>query len=167
MPSHEIERLLPRHHAILELCLAGNGTREIAQAMDMSPQAISLITNAPIFQHELSKRREGRVKLADEAAALVPMRAKQALENASLDAANTQIELMQKTNPDNKLRAAMATEILDRTLGSGKDANGNSPVIILNQGDILIMQQALNESVAARQRMKNPPARDLGEGEAA
>jgi len=143
--QHEIQRMLPRHYKILDLVLAGHGTAEIAQAVDMSPQAISLITNSSIFQHEVSQRRQSITKSVDEQLALAPVRAKALLDRNAEKAAQVHIDLLDEDKcPDPRVRQASANAILDRVFGDSK--NQKSQVVMLDVGSINILNIALKET---------------------
>lgn len=146
----EIQRMLPRHFAILNLVLAGNGPKEIAQALGMTPQAISLIMNSPIFQHEVSRRRDGIDKVVDQELASAPIRAKQILEENAAAAAQVHIDIIEN-EVDPRVRQASANSILDRVFGDGKKMT-QANVIVLEAGAILNLQAALAESAEGRKK---------------
>src|SRR5512146_1879957 len=102
MGQHEIERMMPGHFDILNLCLAGYRVKDIAQAVGMTAQAVSLITNAPIFQHELSRRRGNVNQQIDSNLASVPMRAKALLEQNAERAVQVHVELLSADNPKHR-----------------------------------------------------------------
>ncbi len=142
MSQHEIQRLLPRHYQILELTLGGNGPKEIAQALGMTPQAISLITNAPNFQSELSRRRSSIESKSNDLAAMGSQRAREMLDAASIDAVNVHTDLLNHVDP--KVKQTSASKILDLVLG--KNEALSKPQIILNISDIQNLKIALMES---------------------
>jgi hypothetical protein len=147
MGQHEIQRMLPRHYQILDLTLAGNGPKEIAQALGMTPQAISLITSAPLFQNEVARRRANIDRHTDEALSTVPQRAKQLMEDNALLAAQTHVDLLDPNfAPDPKVRQASANAILDRVFGD--PSSKQHQVVILEAGAIQLLQLALAESNA-------------------
>jgi citrate lyase gamma subunit len=149
MTQHELQRLLPRHYQILELYLAGHGPKEIAQVVEMTPQAITLITKSPLFQSEASRRRANIEAKTDEQLANVPAIAKQVLENASLEAAMVHVENMGSTDP--RVRHASAEAILTRAVGDKKDQSAG-PSIQINVESLQILQLALEESNKFRQK---------------
>ena len=146
MSQPELQRLLPRHYEILNLSLGGNGPKEIAQVLGMTPQAISLITKSPVFQNELARRRDGINAEVDAGLASSPLRAKELLESSAHRAAEVQVELLE--SPDHKTKLASSKEILDRVLGSGKEHQASS-VVVLQKVDIQLLQLALRESEAS------------------
>jgi hypothetical protein len=142
MAQHEIQRLLPRHYQILELTLGGNGPKEIAQALGMSPQSISLITNAPNFQSELARRRDTIEKSSNDLMAVGSQRAREMLDEASIKAVDVHIQAMQHF--DVKVQQTSASKILDLVLG--KNEGPSKPTIIMNVESINLLKIALMES---------------------
>jgi hypothetical protein len=143
MSQHELQRLLPRHYQILDLWLGGHGPKEIAQAVEMTPQAITLITKSPLFQAEAARRRSNVEAKTDDRLASVPSLAKEVLEQASLEAAMVHVENM--GNADPRLRYQSAEAILTRTIGEKKDSQ-SQPAIQITVENLNLIQQALSES---------------------
>jgi len=144
MPDpNEIQRLLPRHHAILELALAGHKARDIAQAVDMTPEGVGLIMRAPLFQDALARRRKEQSIRVDEAKAEDSQRARGVLEQAAVAAAETQVALLQAEKEDVKLRAS--NSILDRIIGPAS-AQAKGPVVMINAETVQLLQLAIAES---------------------
>ena len=142
---NELQRMMPRHFQIIDLCLTGYGPKEIAQALDMTPQAISLITKSAIFQSELARRRESIEKKTNDQLATGVGRAKQMLEQASEAAAQVHIDLLSPDNAvDPKVRQISASKILDMVLG--QDQKHSTQVVVLGAGAIQLLQIALHES---------------------
>lgn len=141
MAQHEIQRLMPRHFQILELTLGGNGPKEIAQALGMTPQAISLITNAPNFQSELARRRETIESKSNDMMALGSQRARQMLEEASTLAVQVHVDLLDAADP--KVQQTSASKILDLVLG--KSDQNQKPTIVMNIADINLIKLTLLE----------------------
>lgn len=148
--ANEIERLLPRHYTIMDLAMGGNGPKEIAQVLEMTPQAISGIMNSPIFQDSIAKRRDAMQKEMDSNLAMVPNRAKELLDASSYKAAAKHVELVD--HPDARIAQKSASEILDRVFGD--QSKQHSPTVIIEAGAIVNLQLALEESKNARNRMK-------------
>ena len=61
-----IKRLTARHHLIIELVLKGLTNSQIAERVEMTSAQVRNITKSPIFQHELSLRREALHAKIDE-----------------------------------------------------------------------------------------------------
>lgn len=158
MPQPEIQRLAPRHFEILSLCLAGNGPKEIAQALDMTPQAISLITKSQIFQTELARRRERLDNKIDNELAATPVRAKRLLDESALAAAQVHVDCLNEMDP--KVRQASANSILDRVFGQA--ASKQQPVVLISVGDIENLRITLRE-VGGTPRELSPEFADAQE----
>ena len=139
---HEIERLLPRHYKILELALAGNGPKEIAQALEMSREAIGLIMRAPIFQEAFAKSRSKVESAQVETQAVDAQRARTVLENASVRAAEVQASLLESKKETVQLAASEA--VLDRVLG--KSAPTVQGSLVINTETVQLLQVAIAES---------------------
>lgn len=147
-PPSELQRLMPRHYEIINLSLAGYGPKEIAQALEMTPQAITLITKSAIFQHEISRRRANQEEKVDDQLASVPALAKQILENASVEAAMVHVENLGSTN--DKTRHSAAEAILTRSaVGESKDAQ-TTPNVTISVESMNLIVLALKESEEAR-----------------
>jgi hypothetical protein len=144
MAQHEISRLLPRHFRIVELALEGMHTNEIAAAMGMHPQSISLILNSTLVQEEMSRRRSAREIATDDAALDGTLAVRKHLEDSAMDAARTQSMLLESESDSIKLGAS--NSILDRVLGKSNGESGGTKVMILVQGDIDRLNLALVES---------------------
>ena len=141
---HELKHLLPRHYQILELCLQGFRSKDIAEAVGLTPQAISLITNSPMFQDALARRRADQQGNLDEETAQTEHEALDLLRKHSKDAAQVQVDLLEA--PDGRLALASANSILDRVLGKAPaEAASAAPVMVLAE-NIQILQIALKES---------------------
>jgi hypothetical protein len=163
MSQPELQRLLPRHFAIVDLALAGHSVKDIAMAMDCTPQSVSIVMKSPNFQNELSRRRETKNKLIDSELASVPSRAKQKLDSLSLAAAENLEETLTSAL-DPKLRFQAAESILDRVLGGSKD-QAQRPVVMLSQGDINLILLAAKESGAPTPVAITPPPIDVPSAE--
>lgn len=139
---YEIERLLPRHYKILELALAGNGPKEIAQAVEMNPVAVGLIMRAPIFQEALAKSRSKAENAQVEEQAVDSQRARTVLENGSVRAAQVQVDLLESSKETVRLQAA--DSVLDRVLG--KSAPQVQGSVVINAETVQLLQLAISES---------------------
>lgn len=145
----ELRRILPRHFQILELYLQGYRPIDIAQVVQMSPSAISIITNSPLFQDEVARRRESREKLNDQMAVVekadTELKAQQVLEKASVRAAQVHVDLL--TNPNAKIAQASANAILDRVVDKKVD---RGTTIIIDKAAIELLQLVLVESQGSK-----------------
>jgi hypothetical protein len=130
--------------AMINLALAGQGRKEIAQALDITPEGVGTIMRSPVFQDELARRREELNKEVNQRLATIPEQAKKELEDAALTAARTHIDLLNPdTCPDPKVRQASANAILDRVLEKNQAQAGQ--VILLSAESVQLIQLALKE----------------------
>jgi len=136
--NKELKRLMPRHFEIMKLCLQGMTARDIATTMGMSVMGISLITNSPLFQDEIARRRENQDKNRAE---IINQDALSILESASVDAARKQVELL--TSKSEKIALASSNSILDRVLDDKSAQSGN--VVMLSEGALKVLQLTINE----------------------
>jgi hypothetical protein len=146
--SYEIERMLPRHYAIMEASLNGLSNVKIAEAFDMSQTAIGQILLSPIVQSEMARRRASRSQQLDKAALDYVAQAKDEIEKSSLAAARTIKTLLDSS--DENIRLKSASKILDQVFAT-KDNKSGSGNLILNIEQLNLLQTALGES-----RKSNP-----------
>ena len=151
MSNKDLDRLLPRHFEVMELVLRGNGPSEIAQVMGMSPQGISLIINAPLFQDALTRRRDQMQKNQDEGDIVASVKALEVLENAAVDAAKTHVSLLESSDP--RVAAASANAILDRVLEKKTGVQAN--VFVFDEKALNALKSVMQESKDSR---KNVPS---------
>lgn len=147
--------MMPRHFEILNLALGGHGPKEIAQALGMTPQAVTLITKAPIFQDELARRRSNVETVIDQQLAAAPIRAKQLMEENAFKAAQVHVDLLDpETCADPRVRQGSANAILDRVYGPAGQAKAqNQQVIVLGNDAIKLLQLALAESEGGEKKI--------------
>lgn len=152
---HQLQRLLPRHHKILELALAGHNNAVIADTLDMTTRAISIILQSPLAQSELKRRRENTEEVdilrLDRDAHLGKVRS--FMEQEAETAAETIVGLMASSDENLQLRSAK--EILDRVFGKPDGGKTNGAVNISITGDqaqLLIL--ALKESPNGEARIQ-------------
>jgi len=137
-----LQRLLPRHFRILELCLEGFSKKDIAGAIGMTPQAISLITNSPLFQDELARRRAERNIEADDRSVGGVVESRRLLEEASAAAAQTAIDLL--GSEDERVQLSSANSILDRVFNKEEGAGPSG--LTINVDQLKVLQIAIQES---------------------
>jgi len=145
-----IKRLLPRHFKILELCLEGFDNKTIAQALGISTVTVSSIINAPLFQHELSRRRRDHERQSDELRLKTLQQAKAQLENAATQAVEKHISLMEHSE-DERVQLASAKSILDRVFHPSESRDSQKG-IVLNADSVKILQVAIKESLPQDER---------------
>lgn len=144
MPPPELARLLPRHFKIMDLCLEGLSNRAIASELEMSPQAISLITKSPIFQSEISRRQSLREVKIDQNAISEIQQARHTLLDSADRAAQRQVSLLD--SDDERVVLQSANAILDRVFEKDKA----SPQIIIEADKVELLSVALRESQEIR-----------------
>lgn len=145
MPVNPIEKMLPRHFAIMDLTLAGMSGVDIAETLGVTRQTIYNVQNSPIFQDELERRRGKVEKETNSALANIPARAKAVLDENATRAAERLANLVDSMDDSVALRAS--STILDKVLG--KDEDRIRPITI-NVEQMAILQSALEESQAMR-----------------
>ena len=133
--------LSTRHQLILDLSIQGLDATQIASRIGMTPQAIYYIRNQVQFQQELARRMEEKSEETLALLSLAPTRAKEMLEEASLQAAETQIALM--SDDSNKMRYKSSKLILDRVFGTGD--NQKSQPVTINIEQINLIREAMSE----------------------
>lgn len=146
MAQHEIQRLRAIHYKMVDLVLAGLSTKEIAEECERTPQSISLVTNSPLFQDEVARRRKVQNVKHDEASSNVISRVKQILENNAEAAANVHVDLMTNSS-DPRIKQSSANSILDRVYPAKVDEGSKTPVVQINVQQLQLLQLALAESV--------------------
>ena len=145
----EIQRLLPRHHQMLQLALQGYGPTEVAQSLGMTKESVSIIMRSPLFQSALGRLRREQETALVENEAETTQRARTTLENASVRAAERQVALLEAESE--KVQLAAADSILDRVLGkTSPEATGS---IVINAQTVQLLQHAIAESFGT-----SPPA---------
>jgi len=146
MSQHELSRLSPRHFRILDLALEGLSKKDIAMAVGMTPQAISLITKSPLFQDQLERRRNHIERKTDEAIGATVVDARNHLQQHALEAAETQVSLLEAENESVRLHSA--TAILDRVMETSDKNKVDAPLI--NVESLQVLVQAMGESQNGR-----------------
>lgn len=112
--EHLLQKLNPRHFQILDYALRGFSQKDIAEALGMSTQMISIVMRSPNFQHELSLRRA--TVDAQRAESLAEGRDDPVLDQLKRGAVMAAKRLVVNTQDTNGSVANKAcAEILDRT----------------------------------------------------
>lgn len=145
MPQHEIAKLLPRHHRIIELLLDGHNHKTIAGIVGVTPQTISLLSKAPVVQQRLAERRQARERAADVDAGTAITRAKTILENGAETAANRVVDLV-TNGVDHRVQLSAANNVLEQVFGSDKQRGSGN--IVVNTEQLQVLQVALREAGA-------------------
>ena len=139
---YELKRLLPRHHEIVKRCLLGYTNIAIADELGMSNRSISLITNSPLFQQELSRRRK---LVESEETKIVSgglKQARQILDDNSALAAQTQVDLL--CSDEERVKSSAAKDILDRTIGSKVDG-AQAVGVVIDAAALELVKETFNQ----------------------
>ena len=140
MTQNELQRLLPRHYEILRLCLLGLTRKDISLAVKMSPEGVGLVINSPLFQDELSKRRQNQFQEDLNVRGEGDVEAINILQEAASSAARKHVSLLSSDNE--RVAQISANSILDRVLGSKGEIEG---VVKLDKATINLLQITINE----------------------
>ena len=145
MPSKifTLQRLQSRHHAMIDLLVEGRSKTEVCETLGISRDAASMVFRTPLFQEELTRRRETRTKNNEELNSIKTLKTHDFLESKSLDAAATLGDLL-SSNAD-RMRLASANSILDRTYGRKAD-DRTATVVQINSSQLKNLQIAFLES---------------------
>lgn len=157
--THTIQRLLPRHYAIVDLAAAGHKYTTIGEMIGMNPQSVSLILRSPLVQAELSRRRgasqDAKILGMDNDAMLG--KARSILEKAAEKAAKTVEHCLD--DDDGSLRLRAANSILDRVFGKADEKSSRQVLnITSDQTNLLVL--AIQESHNGNVR-KNPNGQSI------
>lgn len=106
----QIKEIRARHQAIMRLHLIGVSQKDIAEVLEISPQMVSIVQNSDIYKAEYMKlQRQATDKVVEETADL--HKRIERLAGKSLDVLD---EILNDALADNKLKADVAFDILDR-----------------------------------------------------
>jgi hypothetical protein len=139
----------------MRLAFEGNGPKEIAQAVGMTREAVGLIMRAPIFQHAIAQMRQRQDGAMVEQSVEDTQRARTVLEQASVQAAKTQVEIMASPEVKPGIRLQAADSILDRVLG--RSSPEAAVPMVINTQMVQLLQLAVRESFG-----REGPALELG-----
>lgn len=143
-----LERLEAFHTGIIEAMIEGHSIKNIAEHLGIPVSQINDMAKAPLFQAELSRRREERSKVLDQVSSIRRGNAMRILEDALELAATEQVNLLHTaTDPKDKQRAI--NNIWDKCygkLGAGTrqdEANSQAsrPGFVINNLNVQIVQQ--------------------------
>ena len=132
--AYEISHMTERHHEIARRLLLGQGNKEIASAMGITPQMVSIVRNSGCVREKLTTMSGARdldsVDLAKEIRELAP-KALQVME-----------EIMDDTSAPKHVRLAAARDMLDRAgFAPVKKLDVNSSHVVLSATDIEAMKK--------------------------
>lgn len=125
-----IERLLPRHYALIRLVLQGTMNHtQMAAALDYTPENIRLVINSPLFQDELARRRASMEKVEEHAVRDGITLAKGLLSKVAYSAVET-MESVMLTSGDQKVKLNAADKILKYAFPKDSPQSGNTAVVV-------------------------------------
>ena len=146
-----IKRLAPRHHRILDMHLDGMKATEIARALGMSSGAVNLVIRSPVYQSELSRRREERSRHLDQEYALELDTMRREMASHATSAIRVQGELLEDTDP--RVRQEAVKQTLGRVWGEagvdgkGGKGSGGAPVVLIDAAGVENLNLAFSESL--------------------
>lgn len=139
-------RLLPRHHQIMDLYIAGKNNKEIVAATGVSYRQVLNIVNTPQFQNAAALRRD-RIEDVVEERIIQEADAVQAIIKANtLTAINKLVDLTEQSDNDSVARQA-ANDILDRG-GYPKvqrQETKNESTLVIDSEQAKLLEVALKE----------------------
>lgn len=138
---HELQRMNPSHHRIVDLALEGLTRNEIALQMDRSPEGVGIILNSPLVQGELARRRGLQEGIQTKARVSHLTKAREILEEAAVPAAQTLVALLDC--PDANTRRLSAKDIFSQVYGNEGVKAPSITTINVEQMNLLI--QTLQE----------------------
>lgn len=141
-----IQRLLPRHHGILRLVLAGSHSRaQIAEMIGYTPENVSLVIDSPLFQMELARRRKDIEQSETIAIRDGLTQARDLLNQNAVAAVETMEGLLTADDPSLRLNAA--DKILKYAFPKGDEMKGASvtTVVALNDEKLERLRSVLAE----------------------
>ena len=139
-----IQELNPRHHKILDYCIAGLTNKQIAEKLNMSDRQVCIIIKAQSFQHELAIRRSAFQQDLDEKLATQEDEAANHLKQNAFKAAKVLSGCLNSPSDHIKLRSAES--ILDRTghqKATPQKQQDDKTIINISRDDLLLLQETL------------------------
>lgn len=143
-PRTGIQRLQTRHKRILDMHLAGARRKDIATALNMTPEGVGLIIKSPLFQDELARRTKALETNASEA----HRESLSAIAAAKSEAEEELVEMMRNQENEPRLRFDAIRDILDRNgVGRGQQV---APVthITVERMEVLVAAMKAAKEVA-------------------
>lgn len=144
--GHQIQRLQAAHFEMVELVLAGHTNASIAQVLNRTPESVSLVVNAPMFQEEVSRRRAEKNKSTDQATGIGLAETERILEEQSVFAATKLGHLL--NSKDEKIQQTSAVAILQQTFGRQKALNAGAAlggIVVIASDKLALLERALSE----------------------
>ncbi len=139
------ERLLPRHHQIMDLHMQSLSYQKIADTLGMSMRQVANVCNTPAFQNALALRRDKIEDAVEEDIIRQNDSVLEVLKQNTLNAVNRLTELMDDDNSSVARQAA--NDILDRG-GYPKvqrQETKNESTLIVDSEQAKLLETALKE----------------------
>ena len=139
-----LQKLQSRHLRMIDLSLEGRTRKDIAEIVGMTPQNVYLVSESPLFQQELARRREKKDEHHDSDTLLALEEAKNILSRGASQAAQVHVDLLDSQSE--RVKQASASAILDRTgLAPQRQEESQVQPVILNVEVFNNLQTALLE----------------------
>jgi hypothetical protein len=143
--GNAIQRLLPRHYGLLRLCLAGTySNSQMASMLGYTPEGLRNVTDSPLFQDELARRRKDLERTEAVAVRDGLTHARDLLNQTSVAAVEKMEEIM-ATAGDQKIQLDAADKILKYAIGKGDQKQEVQRQIVVLSEDKLIALRAVME----------------------
>ena len=139
-----MQQLMVRHAEIIRLSLLGLEQKEIAEKLGVRRNMVRKVLEQPLVRRELEIRREEILKNTEKNDSKSKEEARRLLDEASMQAAKTQINLLHDEDSGVALRASQA--ILDRALGKADLKTPISNQVLISIDQVQNLQLALRES---------------------
>lgn len=158
MLSDKIATLNPRHLKMVEMCLRGLTSGQIAEQLGMTLSGVSIVVKSPAFQHQLAVRRSSYDEKVDQDILEGNKEAARLLKESTVDAANNMISHMKST--DEKISIRASAEVLDRG-GVPKQVEKNNhtnvgAVFVLSPEDSKRIVEAVELTTLPKERAEEP-----------
>jgi DNA-binding transcriptional regulator GbsR (MarR family) len=142
---NDLQRLLPRHHKIIELSLLGMTIREIADEVGMSPLGVSNVINSPRFQEELATRRVSHNEAVDNSKVSALSKIKSLIDENAEKAMQVHLDCLEEE--DVRVRQSSASTILNKLFEGNKQEVGSQSSISISGETIQILNVTIQEAV--------------------
>lgn len=141
--AHEIQRMQSRHHLMVDYHLTGMSNREIAEALEVTPENVGAVMNSPIVQGEIARRRNNQTQLQTQKQVNTVVRAREMVEENAARAVQKHIDLMDSAKAES-LQLKAAENLLRFVYGEEKKG-GPQTVVVIHANDVNFLKQVLAE----------------------
>lgn len=144
--GNSIQRLLPRHHGLLRLCLTGMySNSQMASMLGYTPEGIRNVIDSPLFQDELARRRKALETTEATAVRDGITQARDLLNQTAVSAVEKMEEVM-ATSGDQKIQLDAADKILKYAIGKGDQQQEiQRQVVVLSEEKLLALRAVMDE----------------------